>query len=100
MRDVATRELIDAFLNALAREATSDTDVFLVGGTSAVVIGWRDSTMDIDLVMRPESHAMLRAIPVLKERLKLNVKLASPDQFIPIPGGWEQRSPLVAASVA
>lgn len=96
MRDVATRERIDAFLHALAREATSDTDVFLVGGTSAVVIGWRDSTMDIDLVMRPESDAMLRAIPVLKERLKLNVELASPDQFIPVPRGWEDRSPFVA----
>lgn len=45
--------------------------------------------------MRPESDAMLRAIPALKERLHLNVELASPDQFIPVPDGWEQRSPVI-----
>ena len=51
--------------------------------------------MDIDLVIRPDSDAMLRAIPALKERLHVNVELASPDQFIPVPPGWEQRSPVV-----
>ena len=95
MREVADRERIEAFLTALAREATIDTDIFLVGGTSAVLVGWRASTVDIDLVMRPESDAMLRAIPSLKERLEVNVELASPDQFIPVPPGWEERSPVV-----
>jgi hypothetical protein len=51
--------------------------------------------MDIDFVMRPESDALLRAIPRLKETLHLNVELASPDHFIPVPPGWEARSPLV-----
>ena len=95
MRDVADRERIDAFLAALARAASGAVDVFLVGGTCAVLEGWRVSTIDIDLVIRPESDAMLRAIPALKERLQVNVELASPDQFIPVPTGWEQRSPLV-----
>jgi len=97
MREVATRERIEAFLAALAREAPSDTDVFLVGGTSAVLVGWRESTMDIDLVMRPESDALLRAIPALKERLHLNVELAAPDHFIPVPPGWEARSPFITS---
>ena len=52
MRQIATRERIEAFLSALAREATADAQVFLAGGTSAVLIGWRDATIDIDLVMR------------------------------------------------
>ncbi|HSA57260.1 MAG TPA: DUF6036 family nucleotidyltransferase [Gemmatimonadaceae bacterium] len=95
MREVATRERIEAFLTALAREAPADTDIYLVGGTSAVLIGWRESTMDIDLVMRPESDALLRAIPDLKERLQVNVELAAPDHFIPVPPGWEARSPIV-----
>jgi len=34
--------------------------------------------MAVDLVMRPESDALLRAIPLLKERLRLNVELALP----------------------
>lgn len=95
MREVANRERIEAFLRALARDATTDTRVFLVGGSSAVLVGWRSTTIDIDLVIRPESDAMLRAIPALKERLHVNVELASPDQFIPVPAGWEERSPLV-----
>lgn len=95
MRELATRARITAFLEAFAAAATCATEVFLVGGTSAVLVGWRESTMDIDLVMRPESDAMLRAIPALKERLHLNVELASPDQFIPVPAGWDARSPIV-----
>lgn len=95
MREVADRARIEAFLAALAREATGDTDVYLVGGTSAVLVGWRPTTIDIDLVIRPESDPMLRAIPGLKERLSLNVELASPDQFIPVPAGWEERSPVI-----
>lgn len=96
MREVATRERIEAFLVALSREAPSPTEVFLVGGTSAVLVGWRESTMDIDLVMRPESDTLLRAIPALKERMHLNVELAAPDHFIPVPPGWEARSPFVS----
>jgi hypothetical protein len=96
VREVADRERIHAFMTALARHATTEVDVFLVGGTSAVLVGWRATTIDVDLVMRPESDAMLRAIPMLKEQLHLNVELASPDLFIPVPSGWEQRSPVVA----
>ena len=96
MREVADRKRIGAFMTALARHATADVDVFLVGGTSAVLVGWRATTIDVDLVMRPESDAMLRAIPMLKEQLHLNVELASPDLFIPVPPGWEQRSPVVS----
>ncbi|MEP6622376.1 MAG: DUF6036 family nucleotidyltransferase [bacterium] len=96
MREVADRERIEAFLVALARAATRSVDVFLVGGTSAVLVGWRATTVDIDLVMRPEADEILRAIPELKERLQLNVELASPDQFIPVPPGWELRSPVIS----
>ena len=95
MRDLATRDRINAFLVALAREASTPVVVYLVGGTSAVVEGWRDSTIDIDLAIRPDSDPMLRAIPALKERLQVNVELASPDLFIPVPAGWEERSPML-----
>ena len=95
MREVADRSRIEAFLESLAREARAPADVFLVGGTTAVLIGWRNSTIDIDLVIRPESDALLRAIPALKERLHVNVELASPEMFIPVPRGWEERSPVI-----
>jgi hypothetical protein len=31
----------------------------------------------------------------LKEELDLNVELAAPSDFIPVPTGWEERSPLI-----
>jgi hypothetical protein len=95
VREVADKARIHAFLAALAREANADTHLFLVGGSSAVLVGWRQTTVDVDLAIRPESDAILRAIPALKERLRINVELASPDQFIPVPAGWEERSPVI-----
>jgi hypothetical protein len=37
----------------------------------------------------------MREIPQLKEALNLNVELAAPSDFIPLPPGWEDRSPLI-----
>lgn len=37
----------------------------------------------------------MREIPKLKEDLNLNVELAAPSDFIPVPAGWEGRSPLI-----
>jgi len=82
-------------MSELGREAEEEGRLYFTGGATAVLLGWRPSTIDIDLVIRPESDAMLRAIPALKERLQVNVELASPDQFIPVPAGWEERSPVV-----
>ena len=52
MREVADRARIEAFMTALAREATADVNVFHVGGTPAVLLGWRDTMMDLDLAVR------------------------------------------------
>jgi hypothetical protein len=35
---------------------------------------------------------VLREIPRLKNELQVNVELASPGDFIPLPAGWEARS--------
>jgi uncharacterized nucleotidyltransferase DUF6036 len=40
----------------------------------------------------PEQDSVLRAIPGLKDELSINVELASPGDFIPLPAGWEERS--------
>lgn len=96
VREIATRARIELLLRALAKTAPAPTTVYLVGGTTAVLIGWRDTTRDVDMIMSPEHDAMLRAIPALKEQLSINVEFAAPDQFIPVPSGWESRSPLVA----
>lgn len=83
-------------MEALGRAARRDIRIYLVGGTTAVLLGWRPTTIDIDLVMQPEDDALLRVISGLKESLQLNVELASPADFIPVPDGWEDRSSFIA----
>jgi len=92
MREVATRDRILEFLRRLGSVAQQNTRIYLTGGATAVLLGWRESTVDVDLKMVPESDALFRAIPELKESLRLNVELASPPDFIPPLPGWEARS--------
>jgi hypothetical protein len=44
----------------------------------------------------PESDRVLRALPRIKDTLRVNIELVSPADFIPVPRGWEDRSPFVA----
>ncbi len=66
---------------------------------SAVLLGFRASTVDIDLKLIPDSDELLRAIPKLKEELQVNVELASPDQFIPPLPEWRERSRFIRRAV-
>jgi hypothetical protein len=92
MRELATSEKIDRFFRALGSRATAPARVYVTGGVTAVLLGFRASTVDIDLKLIPDSDELLRAIPKLKEELQVNVELASPDQFIPPLPGWQERS--------
>ncbi len=51
--------------------------------------------MDVDLRFEPDVDELLRELPALKERLEINIELASPPDFIPELSGWRERSPLV-----
>lgn len=95
MRLLADRARIEQFVETLGREADADTRVYLTEGATAVLHGWRVSTVDVDIRIEPENDALLRAIPNIKERLQINVELASPLEFIPVPNGWEERSPFI-----
>jgi hypothetical protein len=79
----------------LGDSAPKDTRIYLTGGATAVLLGWRDTTLDVDLKIVPETDEVLRAIPELKEALRINVELAGPDQFIPALPEWEARSPWI-----
>jgi hypothetical protein len=76
----------------LARVARTPTCIYLTGGATAVLEGWRDTTMDVDLRFDPDSDALLRELPLLKESLGVNIELASPPDFIPELPGWQERS--------
>jgi len=80
-------------MRALGATARADALVYLTGGATAVLLGWRDTTIDVDIAaVVPESDELLRALPRLKDELHVNVELASPADFIPVPAGWEDRS--------
>ncbi len=66
--------------------------MYLTGGATAVLEGWRDSTVDIDVRFEPDSDAALSRIKDLKEELAVNVELASPLDFLPPLDGWQERS--------
>jgi hypothetical protein len=70
--------------------------IFLTGGATAVLFGWRDRTVDVDLKMLPEPAGVFEAIAKLKDELRINIELASPDLFIPELPGWRERSRHIA----
>jgi hypothetical protein len=83
-------------MRALGAEADRESRVYLTGGATAVLLGWRDSTIAVDLKLEPETDRLLRALSSLKETLQLNIELAAPDQFIPELAGWRERSSWIA----
>jgi len=96
MRALTDAERLRAFMKALGRAADSESRVYFTGGATAVLLGWRSTTIDADIHVRPESDAVFRAIPRLKDELNLNVELACPSDFIPELPGWQDRSAFVA----
>jgi hypothetical protein len=83
---------MSAFMRALGRSADADGACYLTGGATAVLMGWRASTIDVDIRLVPETERLLRGLQRIKEELRINVELASPIDFIPVPPGWEERS--------
>ena len=96
MRELADRGRIDRLMQAFGRAAGREVRVYFLGGTTAVLMGWRPTTIDVDFVVRPEDDALLRAVPELKERLQINLETASPADFIPVPEGWEDRGVFIS----
>ena len=96
MRRPVDADRLRRFMQALGPEAEKDIRLYFTGGATAILFGWRTSTVDIDLKLEPDSDRVLRALPRLKESLEVNVELAAPDQFIPEVPGWQDRSVYIA----
>ena len=97
MRRKVTVATLQQFMEQLAAAARSPGKVYLTGGATALLLGFREQTIDIDLKLDPEPEGAFEAIAALKNRLNLNVELASPDDFIPAPGDWRERSRHIAS---
>lgn len=92
MREAADADRIRRLGRELGRVVPAGTRMYLTGGATAVLEGWRESTVDIDVRFEPDSDAALTRIRDLKEELSLNVELASPLDFLPPLDGWQERS--------
>lgn len=82
-------------MRAVGAASPQTSRVYLTGGATAVLLGWRTSTIDVDMKVIPDGGDLFSAIPAIKETLRVNVELAAPDQFIPELPGWQDRSPFI-----
>jgi hypothetical protein len=96
MRGTVDRAKLERFLAELGRRVRGPGRVYLTGGATALLLGWRRSTVDVDLKLDPEPAGAFEAIAALKDELDVNVELASPDHFVPPVPGWRERSLFVA----
>ncbi len=77
-------------------ETRSAGRVYFTGGATAVIHGWRESTIDVDLLLEGGAESLLQSFPAIKEELQINVELASPADFIPELRGWRDRSAFIS----
>jgi hypothetical protein len=96
VREDTNRRKIEEFMTGLGRAVKSPARIYFTGGVTAVLLGWRDTTMDVDLKAIPEPVGFFEALPKLKESIDMNIELASPDDFVPALPGWEDRSTFIS----
>lgn len=96
MRLETDKAKLEEFMAALGRRVRGPGRIYLAGGATALLHGWRRMTIDVDLKPDPEPAGLFEALAVLKEELDINIELASPDQFIPALPGWRERSLFIA----
>ena len=92
MRPPVTLDTLREVRRVLGRAARSPGRIYIAGGATALELGVRASTLDIDLSMAPEPEGVFQAIADAKRRLSVNIELASPADFVPALPGWEERS--------
>lgn len=78
MRSNVDPHKIEQLMKALGREARGSGCIYFTGGASALLIGWRSSTVDIDIRLDPEPPGIFQALAKLKQQLDINIELASP----------------------
>ena len=92
MRQETDRAKLELFMENLGQRVSSPGRIYFTGGATALLHGWRTTTIDIDLEADPEPAMLFEAIAQLKGELDVNVELASRDDFIPPVPDWQSRS--------
>ncbi|MGL5033361.1 MAG: DUF6036 family nucleotidyltransferase [Microcystaceae cyanobacterium] len=96
MRENVDTQKLKHLMQVLGKEAQGAGCIYFTGGASALLVGWRNSTVDVDLRLDPEPRGIFQAIAKLKQELNINIELASPQDFLPPIPGWRDRSVFIA----
>ncbi len=95
MRGYVDAGTVEGLMQASGRRVRGPGRVYLTEDATALLEGWRVSTLDTDLELDPEPLGIFEAIARVKEELEASVELASPDPFLlPLPG-WRERSEFI-----
>ena len=81
MREKVTPERLRIFMREISRRTQGEGRVYFTGGSTALLLGLREQTIDVDIKVDPEPRGIFEAIANLKNELSLNIELASPDEF-------------------
>src|ERR1043165_7442925 len=92
MRRKLTKETLKQFMQELGAAAKSPGKVYLTGGATALLLGFREQTIDIDLKLGRDPAGVFEPVAVLKNALDLNGEVASPADFCRAPSDWRERS--------
>ena len=60
MRGETNRVRLERFMRALGERVRGKGTIYLTGGATALLFGWRDTTIDIDLKAEPEPRGSSR----------------------------------------
>ena len=72
MRPPVDAEKIRALAAGFARVCDQPVCLYLTGGATAVLEGWREATVDVDIRFEPDLDQLFRAIPAVKEELQIS----------------------------
>lgn len=91
MRPAVDKDEIERFLRTFGQQYRKSGRLYIAGGAALVHAGIRSGrTQGIDIEVTDGD--MLVTIDQLKHRLHLNIEIASPKDFMPVPTQWEAMS--------
>jgi hypothetical protein len=90
-----TKKNIQTFMKAVGKMVKNDATFYVTGGTTAVLLGFRNGTIDIDIAGNMDE--LFAFIPALKEEFQINIEMAKPTDFVPsLPGECDRHIMIVS----
>jgi hypothetical protein len=89
-----TAQALQELLGQLGRCYRYTGRLYLVGGSSLILVAAKVSTLDVDIQFEvpPEKYdVFIRCLRDISRQYKIAIEQASPEQFIPLPRGYQER---------